>query len=582
MSALRWILALTALVAATSTPLVGQAVEESLLLREASAREAGGDLEGAERVLRRLLEATPASSGGIFALERVLRARGEPRVLLPVLDTFLAHDPSAHGVRQLKLRVLAELDSLAALEAEAERWFQVQPASETAFREVARVFERAFGPERALDVLRRGRSAVGSRSALAMEMGDVLAATRQTRPAVEQWALAVGDDGAQAAAVARRVAGLSGDAGGAAGELVAILGASQAPGRRQAAVRIALDLKLGSEALALAPSAVRGLDEGPRVAFLADVARRAREAGIGEVATWAYTELGRGAATPAERRQYDQRLVEMALAAGDTATTLEAQRRVVASYTPGSVDHRRATALQIGLEGAQSTSEELQASLAAFRAEHPDAPELDALAARVAWILAGRGDRDGAARTLEGARGPLGSLESGYLLLEGGETDEARAAFLLAVPGLEPGEATGVIQLVSLLARLSPRARAALAQSGALAHRARGGDAARRLAAAADSVPEGERAPLLAEAARMADAAGQADAAAELRRRILRHHSSVPEAQEAALALARHAAASPDRIHEAVGLLEDLVARWPGAAVAPDARRELERLRRVP
>ena len=32
--------------------------------------------------------------------------------------------------------------------AEAERWFKAQPASETAYREVARGYERAFGPAR--------------------------------------------------------------------------------------------------------------------------------------------------------------------------------------------------------------------------------------------------------------------------------------------------------------------------------------------------------------------------------------------------------------------------------------------------
>jgi TolA-binding protein len=87
---------------------------------------------------------------------------------------------------------------------------------------------------------------------------------------------------------------------------------------------------------------------------------------------------------------------------------------------------------------------------------------------------------------------------------------------------------------------------------------------------------------MLAHAARLADAAAEWEEGAALRRRVLREHADAPEAMEAALALARHAAASPEGIHEAVALLEELVARWPGSAVAPDARRELERLRRVP
>jgi tetratricopeptide (TPR) repeat protein len=577
----RTVLLALAVFLASSTPASAQAVEESLLLREAAARESQGDFEGAERVLRRLLEVTPSSSGGIFALERVLRAKGEPRALLPVADTFLAHDPTASGVRQLKIRVLVEVDSLEAVEVEAERWFQAQPASETAYREVARVFERAFGPDRALAVLERGRSAMGNRSAMALEMGDMLAATHRVRPAVEEWALAVGDDGAQASTVARRVAGLPDAPQGAARELVTILAGAQEPGRRQAAVQIALDLKLGGEALELARRLVPGLGERARMAFLADVARRARDADLGEVATWAYSELGQGAATPAERRQFDERLVEMSLAAGDTATALEAQRRVVASFTPGSVDRRRATALRLRLEGARSSPEALRGHLEEFRREFPEAPELDGLAAQVAGTLAGGGDRDGAAAVLEGMEGPLSSLERGYLLLDEGAADEARQAFLIALPGLEPGDATGVIQFVSLMGRLSPGARAALVSAGSLAHGGKGGAAARRLAAAADSVREEERAPILAEAARIADGAGQLEEGAELRRRLIEEHPDAPETQEAALALARYAAASPGGADEAVKLLEELVARWPGAAVAPDARRELERLRRI-
>ncbi|MDP2958614.1 MAG: hypothetical protein Q8N53_19470 [Longimicrobiales bacterium] len=558
----------------------GQAVEESRLLREAAARESRGDFDGAERVLRRLLETNPSSSGGLFALERVLRAKGDPEALLPVVDTFLAHDASASGVRQLKLRVLLEVDSLRGVEVEAERWFRAQPASEASYREVARIYERAFGPDRALEILRRGRAATGSRSALALEMGDVLAATGKITPALEEWALAVGDEGAQAAAVGRRVAGLPGDARGAAATLVGILGRAQEFGRNRAGVQIALEMRLGDEALALAKRTVPGLDERARTAFLSDVARRARDAGVGEVAAWAYAELGEDAESPAERRQFDQRLVEMSLADGDTAAALEAQRRVVASFTPGSVDRRRATALEIRLQGALSPPEELMSWLEAFRGEFPDAPELDELAAQIAGTLLARGDPAAAEAVLEGMAGPRSSLQRGYLLLGRGSAAEARQAFLLALTGLEPSEATSVIQFVSLLGRLSPASGGVLGDAEALAHLGRGGEAAGLVASGLEGLPEEERPALLAEAARMADAGGVPDQGAALRSRLLSDHPDSPEAAEASLSLARWRAATPGGREEAIRLLEDLVTRAPGAAVVPDARRELERLRR--
>ena len=182
--------------------------DEARLLRAAAAHESRGDFDAAEVALRELLEADPSSSGGLFALERVLRAKGEPEQILPVVDAFLARDATSSGVRYLKLRVLAEFDLLDALEHEAELWFDLEQASEVPYREVARVYERAFGSERALGVLRRGREAAGG-DALALEIGDLLAAMDDRDGAVDEWALAIGDDGAQSTAIARRVQGLT-------------------------------------------------------------------------------------------------------------------------------------------------------------------------------------------------------------------------------------------------------------------------------------------------------------------------------------------------------------------------------------
>ena len=50
---------------------------EAQLLRESAALESRGDYDAAEAVLRRLLGENPASTGGLFALERVLRAQGD-------------------------------------------------------------------------------------------------------------------------------------------------------------------------------------------------------------------------------------------------------------------------------------------------------------------------------------------------------------------------------------------------------------------------------------------------------------------------------------------------------------------------
>ena len=552
---------------------------EGRLLRDAAARESRGDFSGAEELLRQLLEEDPASSGGLHALERVLRARGETARILPAVDTFLEHEPSSSGVRYLKLRLLMELDSLDELEREAELWFELDEDSEVPYREVARVYERAFGSERALSVLLKGRREMDRPEALALEVGDLHAAMGDREDAVEEWALAVGDDGAQAAAIARRVQGLTEGAEEAGKQLVGLLGESDVLARRLAGARVALDLRLEEESFDLAQSVAADLEERARASFLADVARRAREGDLARTASWAYDELGQDASSPSERRQFDQRIIDVALANGDTATALEAQRRVADSFSPGSVDRRRATAQVIRLESTESDPGRLGVLLRDFRDAFPNAPELDDLAATVAGGLQARGDLGGAAAVLEGIEGPKSGLERGYLLLDAGELEAGRRALLLAIGGLPPTEATDIIQFAGLMGRASETGAVLLAEAGVLAHRGQGAAAAQILAEAAGELEEEERAPLVAEAARIADRAGASGVAASIREILVGTYEDTPEFGEASLSLARHKARTPGGVAEAILLLESLIVARPNAAVVPDARLELERLR---
>ncbi|MCH7533293.1 MAG: hypothetical protein IIB36_16275 [Gemmatimonadetes bacterium] len=564
-----------------STPATGQirrGTDEGRLLRDAAARESQGDFDGAESVLRRLLEADPASSGGLFALERVLRAKGETAEILPLVDAFLARDAASSGVRYLKLRVLMEFDSLDALEHEAERWFELDPASEVPYREVARVFERAFGSDRALQILRRGREAAGV-DALAMEIGDMLAARGDRDGAVDEWLRAIGDDGAQTTAIARRVQGLTQGRDAAGRRLVRSLARSDLLPRRRAGARIALDLGLGPEALDLSKEVASDLDGRAREMFLNDVARRAREKDLVRTASWALSELGGDASTPAERRRFDQRILDVALAAADTAAALDAQRRIAASFSAGSVDRRRAMAQVIRFEGADADPGRLGELLKNFRDEFPNAPELDDLAATVAAGLLARGDAAGAAAVLEGIEGPRSGVERAYLLFDAREVEEGRRALLLALPGLEPSDATEVIQMVGLMGRLSAEGAELLATAMVRAHRGQASEAVRALTEGAESLRRDERPPVLAEAARIAQRGELPSEAALIRERIVTEFPDAPEVGEAALALARYRAASSDGVAAAIALLEELITSRPNAAVVPDARLELERLR---
>lgn len=553
--------------------------EEARLLREAAALESRGDYAGAEEALRRLLTASPGSSGGLFALERVLRAQGDVVQVLPAVYAYLDEDPESPGVRSLALRVLADVDSLDAMRGQAAKWLALDPKSEVAYREIARAYEVALGPDAAMDLLLTGRETIGNDQVFALEIGDLLAGGGDLDGAAREWAAAVGDDGGQVAAVSRRIGGLSSGSRAVAESVVDALGVSDLLARRTAGARIALDLGLADRAQALVRDVAGDLSPRARPSFLAEAARRARDRGLVELASWAYDQLGDDATSPAERRQFDQRIVDVALAAGDTVGALEAQWRLVESFSPRSVDRRRSTAQAIRLEGSRSDPAALRAMLADFRETFPNAPELDGLAATVAAALHARGDREGAAGVLEGISGPLTSMERGYLLLADGAIEEGRAALLLALTGLPPTEATAVIQFTGLLGRVSPEAADALAAAGVAAHRGGSGTAATELSGRVEELPDEERAAVLAEAARIAADGREEAIAADIRARLVEEHPDAPETAEAALALARHRARSPDGVDEAIRLLEDLIARRPNAAIVPDARLELQRLR---
>jgi tetratricopeptide (TPR) repeat protein len=549
--------------------------EQSRVLMEAATLESRGDLDGAEAALRRLLESNPGSSGALFGLERVLRAKGELLELRPLVDAYLARNESAE-VHGLKLELLVEADSVSVMVADAERWMAADPREPT-FQEVARAYERALGRERALEVLRRGRSVLGG-GALALETGDLLAASGDFRGAGEEWALAVASGGSGMEAVRVRLARMREGRLDAARRVVAILGESALAERRRATVALALEQGLAPEALELAERHASGLAGRARATFLNETGILAREAGAADVASWAYGRLADQAANPEERREYDRRIVDVAREAGDVAAALAAQRRILASHRPRSDEWRRAFAEAIELEATAEPERALE-SWTSFRADFPEAPELDAVAAAVAASLQARGDLQRAAAVLEGIEGPRSTIERAYLRLDAGDVEGARALLLSAVGGLPPVEATPVIQLVSLLGRLSGAGARALAEAGARERRAGPGEAALRLAERTRELPEADRAPVLAEAARMAERGGREGTAAEMRRRIVEEHPDAPEAAEAALGFARYVAGRGGDVAEAIQILEDLITRRPNAAVVPEARLELERLR---
>jgi tetratricopeptide (TPR) repeat protein len=550
-------------------------LDEVAMMRQVTLAEAAGDLAGAEAALLSILEHRPASAPALLALERVLMQQRRLAELPPRVASGLRSEPRSALLNQLQIRTYSRLDLTRELEAAAQAWIAAAPETESAYRHVARTWEARGDYGRARAALEQGRRRVPGDDALAFELGALYGAMGDHRLAAEEWARAIGRDGQGLSQVRRGLRALPDGGAAVVPTLVDRLAAEPATRERlTAAVELAVAAGLESTAAGLAERLAPMHPEGGRGAFLLDLARRADGAGLRRLAYWAYGEL-LGHQELGALAAVRGRFAELALALGETGPPDAGHARPDGSPNPTTED-RSAEALRIrGL--ASHDVHAASEALRAFRDSHREAPEVDGLAAAVAEALLAGGDRDQAERVLTGVRGPRSALLRGRLALARGDRDGARSAFLAAAPSLAGTDATRALALAALLGRVSPDGAALLARALEDVGREGGGD----LGALVDGVrrlPAGEQAAILEFGASMADGAGLTEDADRIRRLLVSEHPRASETPAALLALARSMRSLDDV--EARELLDRLIIEYPRSALVPQARRELDQLRR--
>jgi TolA-binding protein len=590
MKQLHFLIALTVLLTVAAAPAalaqrpVGDsgsadgAGSELARMREAAAREAAGDLHGAEAIVRQVLAANPSSLTALLAYERLLNVQGRIGEVLPVVERLIRLEPASAIGHQVRLRVQAQLDDAAGLETAVNGWIRATPHIETPYREASLVWRQRGDMRRAIAVLEQGRQRIDRPDALALELGDAHAAAGDFRRAAAEWARAVGPDGRGLQLVQRRIHGQADGGARALPQLVDELARTNPTvGRQRAAAVLAIEAGLEIPARRLADQLAAALPRQEREPVLVELGRRADAAGLYRIAAWAYTEMLKDAQDTGSTLALRTRLAELALLAGDTALATDVYRQLETASAAGSPQRRQAMALRLQLTIREGDLDGAAAGLAAFRREYPQAPETDATAAMLAMARLEKGETTAAEQSLAGVSGPRSSHVRGRLHIRNGDLAQARDELLAAAPLLHGREATETISLAALLVRLSPR----------------GGDLVARAAAATDverermlrgaveetkTLPAPERAAVLDFMAAMADAAGLTDDADAMRQEIVDALPRTPEAASSLLALARRAAGGADSMDEAVVLLERLILEYPRSALAPQARRELERL----
>jgi tetratricopeptide (TPR) repeat protein len=573
-------------------PAQGVAAAESRALAAAAQAAQEGRIDKARDILVDHLGGDPSSVSAISALYQLLVPRGRAEEMLPWAERAVeAGGPGSVPVRQVWIRTLQASGRADSAIAAAVHWVGSRPSEPAARVAHAEVLARSGRTDRAIEVLREGRLAVSDDEAFTQELAALLSELGRYDEAAAEWEtmLVWGEVGA--AAVADRIRSPGVSAPDARNALRARLagGAVTFPARR-GGLSLAVRLEDPSWAGELARRLVEEAPQETRRLLLRDYFVDARNLNWLEEAEWAAAGLEREAASEAESRQWRATRAEIALLGGDVARAEPALEELVTTSPAGTEVHRRSLQRLFTLRlGSGADVEEADRLFETYARTYPeDAATRVEMAVELSRARVRAGDLEGAGRILEEAGEGISDAaiaarvegQRGVLALLAGRPGLAlghleAAAF---VPGGDPVRRTDALLLVDVLGR-TDSTQAARLGAGMFA-----------LAAHADPGPletaiEGWRAgsggtagpSLVALAGSALAREGFQQAASRSRRLLVEAWPDAAETPAAMLDLAR-TASEAGRTAEARAWLERLVVSFPDHALAPVARRELERL----
>ncbi len=499
---------------------------------------------------------------GALGLERVFGVLGQEDSVLAVLDTLVPLHPGEWQLRAAQLRTLAYLGLDRRAAAAFAAWRDRDPAEVTPYREYARVLLFNNRAAAADTVLRAAAAALGSTRALVLEVAQMRAGLGQWRGAAEAWRDVMATEPYYESAT---VFSLGPAPAAARGEIRAVLGARDVSlGATQALALLEVQWNAPRNGWAVL-SALAPSDTVVAIwRQFADEVERARQ--------WA-TAKDAFAAIHALRPDAELALrgAQAALRADDAATALRLARDAGARVDAA---RRAVEVLPVELEALArlGRAHEAEGVLGAAAPQlGPDGARGHARTIAWAWIRAG--DIGRARLALRDAPLDAEDAVTGWLALFDGDLVIARGALRnTEVPGQDAVSALAIINRV-------PGVERAPAVGGAFLSLARGDSAgaARAFESATAELPDAASL-LLTLAARIETSRRQEDRALALWTRVATDHARSTEAPEAQLEWARALRRRGD-IPGAREHLETLILDYPGSALVPQARRELDALR---
>ncbi len=520
--------------------------------------EQSGRAREAAQAYRSALATHPAAA--MLGLERAVAEIGWRDTLLLVVDSAIRARPRETTFRVVQLRTLRSSGRAEQADRAFERWVVASPSRDPVpYREYARLLLQTGQIEAADTVLKRAQRELGGSREFLIEIAQIRSSMGLWGSAAEAWreALVAAPFFEQAASFTLQRAD--------SGDRSAIRAVLSAPPVTLAARRLLATLELQWGSAANGWTALRTLprDSATFTAWR-DFVERAERADAWIPARDALVAMLDWRASAA----IAVRAAVAALEGGQPASALLLAGRAVAMQD--SVQAARHT-LPVVVEALAALGRAPEAHrVASAYAKFLDAGGRARVLRHVAWAWVRAGDIVRARATLDSAGGDDAADEvQAWLALYEGNLRDARDAFRTL--RLRSPES---IRVMSLLSRT--RADSAPSVGRAILALARGDTAAAAAAfsAAADSL--GDAAPvLLAMGARLSSSTGDEVAAVRVWSRIVERYAASPEAPEAALDWAR-LLRRRGQYGESIAKLEQLILSYPGSALLPQARRELE------
>ena len=548
--------------------------------------ERAGQYEQAASVYFAMLRAEPTNLPALLGLERVLPPLNRLRELLPVAQHAAAASPANVALRGVLLRTYVALNEPDSARAVALRWAAAAPRDEAPYREWAIALEDAHDHVQAREVLLAGRQAVGRPGAFGIELAELSRLTGDWEGAARERAAVLPEAPVQlpnaasvlAEAPEREREGVTRvlTSGGAAGQ----------PG--PLALRLAGELLLGWGQAARAwavfePSvAAPSSDAGFALQRFADMAaahdspaaRRVRALALARYADMAPEPVAARARADAARAF---------IAAGDRAAARDVLERVARDTSAPADAQQLAQAAVI-----EALIDEGQLDEAAHQLAGDTRLSADGRATlhlRLARARIAGGDLNHAESSVAGDSGVEALALRGWIALYRGRLAEARRLFLAAGPYAgDRRDATDRSAMVALLQQIPIDSFPELGNALLMLAQGDSMHAVGALRRAATSLAPGPggggRSDLLLVAGRVAARLGleQQQAALDMFAEIVQTGGQGAAAPAAELEWARllgRRQQTADAIHH----LEHLILSYPGSAVVPEARRELERVK---